>query len=204
MIPSQLFVRRSFQTQKRHPGTRLNIRSGFYIVLAGLLFLLPLKWLLSWLVAASVHELFHIAVLKRCQKEIRSISIGLSGAVIETEPLDNRIEFWAALAGPLGSLSLLSVSRLFPYIAICGFVQFMFNMIPLFPLDGGRAVQCLISRVLPIRLIPVAFRLMQWSVILAIGILSLFAAFQLKLGLLPLLCFGMLIVKCRFRNCPCK
>ena len=51
-----------------------------------------------------------------------------------------------ALAGPLGSFSLLLISEYFPEAAVCGLIQGAYNLIPVYPLDGGRLMRCLLPR----------------------------------------------------------
>ena len=50
------------------------------------------------------------------------------------------------LAGPLGGLSLLLLCRRFPRVAICGMLQSVYNVLPIYPLDGGRALRGILGR----------------------------------------------------------
>ena len=54
-------------------------------------------------------------------------------------------ELLCALAGPFGSLLLALLLRHVPELAICGLIQGVYNLLPLYPLDGGRALRCLFS-----------------------------------------------------------
>ena len=52
-----------------------------------------------------------------------------------------RRELLAVLAGPAGSLLLLSLYRVLPRVAVCAAVQGFYNLLPIEPLDGGRALR---------------------------------------------------------------
>lgn len=54
-------------------------------------------------------------------------------------------ELLCVLAGPAVSFSLLALARFFPRIAICGLVQGIYNLLPIYPLDGGKALRCMVS-----------------------------------------------------------
>ena len=126
---------------------RVKISPTAYIWGALLVYLLPVKWLVAALTAALVHELSHIAALRLLGVGIRQIRITSMGAVIETGPVSNGKELICALAGPIGSFLLLLGYRFFPEVALCALIQGSFNLVPIYPLDGGRAVRSLIYMV---------------------------------------------------------
>ena len=74
---------------------------------------------------------------------VRSFRIHMrsTGLYLETAPLTARQELIAAVAGPAGGLSLLLFHPLIPKTALCAFVQSCFHLLPVYPLDGGRALR---------------------------------------------------------------
>ena len=101
----------------------IRILPDFFLCLSFLLLIIPVKWLLSWLIAAALHELFHILALKVCGFQIRMICVGAFGAKIETDAEYGFRSILCALAGPLAGFLLLLFLRKIPMIALCGLFQ---------------------------------------------------------------------------------
>lgn len=123
------------------------IEFGFCLLLACAILLLPLKLVIAWIFAVAVHETFHYLALRMCRVQIRGLRITARGVIMETEPLDGFKGFFCALAGPIGGFLLIFLRRQMPYAAICGFLQSCYNLIPIQPQDGGRALHYLLLRV---------------------------------------------------------
>ena len=118
----------------------------------------------SLLLFASIllHELSHSYVANRLGMDIRGITLFIFGGIAELsrEPDDPRMELKIAIAGPIASGVLailfwlikegLTAMALFPlvasvcsYLVIINIVVVIFNMIPGFPLDGGRVLRAI-------------------------------------------------------------
>ena len=128
---------------------RVEVSPSACVLAALLLLTLPLRWLLAALFAAGIHELCHVLAVRLCGGRIFRIRVGPSGAVMETEGLSFPREMLCALAGPVGSFLLLSLGKWFPEAALCGAAQGLYNLLPVYPLDGGRALGCFLGMVLP-------------------------------------------------------
>lgn len=121
----------------------LTVRPALLIVLAFSLLFFPIEWVIGWFVAALIHEVFHILAIKMFRIQIFAIDINVNGTVIETATMSIIQELICSLAGPIGALSMLLLARSFPHIAACVLLQSAFNLLPIFPLDGGRALKSL-------------------------------------------------------------
>lgn len=110
-----------------------------------LLLTLPLPWLLAAVAAAGFHEICHLGAIYALGGRVLSFRVGPTGAVMETEISGPWRECLAALAGPAGSLALVFTARRLPHIALCACIQGLFNLLPIYPLDGGRVLRCILA-----------------------------------------------------------
>lgn len=109
-----------------------------FLSLSLMLLVLPLNWILCAMLAAFIHELFHVIAIYCCRERIRFISLSDMGAVIRTGPLSPFQELICAAAGPLGSFLLLIFHQNAPMLALCGLVQGIYNLLPICESDGWR------------------------------------------------------------------
>lgn len=162
--------------------------SGAFLILGALMLLvLPLKWLMAAAFAAAVHEGFHWLAIKLSGGRVRNLHIGTTGAVMELEPLSHGKELFCALAGPIGGLLLLLFAKWLPRTAICAAIQSAYNLLPLFPLDGGRALRCGAKLLLPPKVANHLCQIVEVVVRIALCCLGIWATFFWNLGILPLL-----------------
>jgi Zn-dependent protease/CBS domain-containing protein len=170
----------------------------------------PVLWGLAVAVglftAVLVHELAHVLYALRTGGTVRSVTLMMVGGVSElTEaPKRPRDEALMALVGPLTSLglagllygALLLVRGLGPnalgysnlqfalfYLALLNLILGLFNLLPAFPLDGGRVMRAmLVARLGPVR-----------GTRMAAGLGKLFAALFGVVGVMSLNPFLLLI-----------
>lgn len=169
-----------------HPHSfRFGVSAAACVTLALMVLVLPIKWILSALLAAAFHELCHMAAARLCGSRISGLNVGGGGAVLTSEPMSRGRELFCVLAGPIGGLMLLFFSRWIPRTAVCAAFQSLYNLLPMEALDGGRALRCVSERLLP-DMADTICAAAEWVCLIAIGILALYAAFFLRLGPLPL------------------
>ncbi|MFH1542758.1 MAG: site-2 protease family protein [bacterium] len=154
--------------------------------------------LAAFLLFASLlaHELSHSLVAKRNALPIHGITLFIFGGVahMEKEPQSPGIEFRMAIAGPLMSFAIallfLVISRLairlaLPiafisianYVFIINIVVGIFNLIPGFPLDGGRVLRATLWAI---------FKDLKKATAIATGLGKLFAFTLMGFGFINL------------------
>ena len=105
------------------------------------------------------HEFGHAIVANRRGLPVRGITLFLFGGVAELsrEPDSAKDEFYVAIAGPIVSVVLgvsfmllaaipvgIAVELLLGYLGIINLVVVTFNLIPAYPLDGGRVLRSIL------------------------------------------------------------
>ena len=125
---------------------RVRVEGGVWIVLGLAVLLLPLRVLLGIFLAAAVHELGHLAAMYFLGVPILGINLHPGGARIEAGPMEPGEEIICALAGPVAGALVIFAWKWFPELAVAGLVQTVFNLIPIYPLDGGRVVRLVLDK----------------------------------------------------------
>jgi Zn-dependent protease len=136
-----------------HPG----LRPGVYWAMA-------IAGAFGLFASIVVHEFFHALVARRQRIPMRGITLFVFGGVAEmgAEPASGPAELRMAAAGPLASIALAlagfalarAVRGAWPgpvvdvigYLALLNAVLAGFNLLPAFPLDGGRILRAALWR----------------------------------------------------------
>ncbi len=157
-------------------------------------------------VSVTVHELGHSWMALRYGIEIESITLWIFGGIasLAQMPKEWNRELWIALAGPAVSVLLavafygiaLTIPASQPvvlfvvgWLAITNVALTAFNLLPAFPMDGGRVLRALLARTQPYAVATRrAAKVGRWFAIVfaVIGILSL----QIILVLVALFIYG--------------
>jgi Zn-dependent protease/predicted transcriptional regulator len=115
---------------------------------------------LSLFVSIVFHELCHSLVARRFGLQMKGITLFIFGGVaeMEEEPENAKVEFLMAIAGPASSILLgfiflgtsklgtaagwpVSVNGVLHYLMFVNFLLAGFNLLPAYPLDGGRVLR---------------------------------------------------------------
>jgi Zn-dependent protease/CBS domain-containing protein len=143
-----------------------------------------------------VHELAHSLVAQARGMTVRSITLFIFGGVsnLEDEPEKPKTEFVMSIVGPLSSLALAGifwgllhlvgdrqspVAATFSYLALINALLAGFNLLPGFPLDGGRVLRAILwnktgNLVKATNIAATVGRFMGWGFI-AFGLFQVFA-----------------------------
>ena len=125
---------------------KLTVKPSTYIFVVLLLLILPVQWVVAWLLAMAFHEMSHYLAVRFVGGQVYSLLIGLGGLIMECSPITNKKQLIAVLAGPLGGFLLIFLGKWFPRLAICSWILSAYNLLPILPLDGGRVLQMLLGR----------------------------------------------------------
>ncbi|MFQ6027634.1 MAG: site-2 protease family protein [Dehalococcoidia bacterium] len=114
-------------------------------------------------VSVLIHELSHSVVARSRGHTVRAITLFFLGGVSEIEEESHSAgeEFWIAVVGPLTSLVLAAIfgfiflplsggvsqiKAIAEYLAFVNLVLGIFNLLPAYPMDGGRVLKSLVWR----------------------------------------------------------
>ena len=128
---------------------------------------------LGLFVGVFIHEMAHSLIARARGIKIHSITLLILGGVSQMEETmpDPKVELPMALAGPLTSLAIGLVSAalvyvfdaavgdpavagvlvfVFGYLSLLNILLFGFNLLPAFPMDGGRVLRAWLARRMPL------------------------------------------------------
>ena len=124
--------------------------------------MLGLSGAIGLFISIIFHEFAHSWVARNYGLPVEGITLFVFGGVAELkeEPPSPKIEFWVAIAGPISSYLLAAlcygvaslnvqptlgpVAALFGYLALINVILATFNLVPAFPLDGGRVLRAVV------------------------------------------------------------
>ena len=174
---------------------RLDLTPGFPAFLAAVWYFDSCGIFWPFLAAMTVHELAHAAVLLLLGGRIESVRLSFAQVELRTGLLSDRTELWSTAAGP--GINLLCgwlFRRWMPAFAAVSLLLALFNLLPVWPLDGGRLLRILLR--------------MRWGaagvdasqtlgLLFGLGLLAgaVFAARRWDAGVWPAVTAGALLVR---------
>lgn len=169
-----------------------------YIIIDGTVF--------SVLTALSAlwHELWHLAVLWLIGKKVASVRSGGLGISLKTGLLGYCDEIKVCLAGPLASLlaavlffiaARQNSSKEFTFLFVSNLALFLLNILPVYPLDAGRALYCALSLYTDTVKSAKIIRLISFIFLLPLSLLSVIIFVESGFNLsLAVICVYLLLI----------
>ncbi len=121
---------------------------------------------LGLFISIIAHEFSHSLVARAQGMSMKGITLFIFGGVAEMgeEPPNARAEFYMSIVGPLSSIAMallfywlyavgdhsgwpVAINGICKYLAIINGILAAFNLIPAFPLDGGRVLRSILWRI---------------------------------------------------------
>jgi Zn-dependent protease len=135
--------------------------------------------------SVALHEFGHVIVGRGLGIRTRDITLLPIGGVtrLERMPAEPRHELWVALAGPAVSVALAGILYGWPVRSRGPFVESLFlanlslalfNLIPAFPMDGGRVLRALLAGRVPYPKLTQMAASTGQGLALALGLIGLF------------------------------
>lgn len=157
-------IKQKNKSVKKKPGQAFSVRvSIFYILMAAIMIFLGKGYEIAVYTSVVVlHELAHAEIAQRLGYALKSFRLMPYGASLtgDFEGVKIKHEVFIAIAGPLFNLCLtipaVALWWLIPksfyitelFVTANLFIA-LFNLLPIFPLDGGRVLLALLSQKVP-------------------------------------------------------
>ena len=170
----------------RSPRLRLSVTPAAIVLGCCWLCLEPGGLFWPFLLGVACHEAGHLAALRLLGVPVTALRITALGCILETGAMSYRAEACCAAAGPAASLLVcLLLPRLLPRAALMSLLLAAGNLLPLWPLDGGRILLAVASQQLPLAQAQRLSRICAALTLALCWALAIFAACRLHLGLWP-------------------
>lgn len=179
-----------------HPTDSIEISPAFVAILCAYYYFDPAGTFAPFVVALLFHEAGHLLLLWLLGAKVHKLHLAASGAVIVTESLSYGQEISVAAAGPVCNLLLfLPNTKTHPVAAFVNLCLLAYNLLPFYPMDGGRILRALLHLLLPER----SALWTERGIGIGCGVLLLAGACYLTCvwhaGLWPILIFALLMVR---------
>jgi Zn-dependent protease/CBS domain-containing protein len=164
---------------------------------AGAYWIMGITGALGLFASIVLHEFAHSLAARRAGLEMKGITLFIFGGIAEmgSEPPDAKSEFLIAIAGPLASIflaigfyaiyqvsqiagGLVGFTGVVGYLAFINLVLAIFNLIPAYPLDGGRVLRAALWQ---------AKKNLRWATRVSSSIGAGFGIFLIVLGVVRVL-----------------
>ena len=182
---------------------KIGISGGACLMFAFFLLVLPLRWIFAAVTAAVVHEACHALAVHLCGGRLHTLTVEKGGVVMVATPMTAVRGFLCTMAGPLGSALMVLTMPWLPRVAFCSAVHCVYNLLPIYPLDGGRALRCITEKLSPDRQRKICLVTENICLGLLFGA-AVYLTVWKELGLTPLVLAFLLLLRTKSANSPCN
>ena len=175
---------------------RLDLAPGFAAALCLLRLLAEPRVFYAFVAAAAAHEAGHLIAIYLSGGRVLAVRLGVCDARISAAGLGYRQELFCALAGPgMSVLLCLALRKLSPTCAAISLLLGLFNALPVYPLDGGRALRAALFLFLPLGRAEAVSNAISLAVCAAGLAGAVFCAAAYDLGLAPVVVWLVMTVR---------
>ncbi len=136
---------------------KIKIGTGFFLIVILCLLFNKLSLLINYLLALGFHEIAHLFVAYQRGYSLKLIRLDIFGLSVELkEKIDNNDMFAINITGPLINILLCLICFTLYYFipksfvvlnefCVSNFVLAVFNLVPIYPLDGGKLIKGIVK-----------------------------------------------------------
>lgn len=156
----------------------MKVKPSFYLFVVIMYFAGSFKQFILIYACVIAHELMHIVIAKSFRQDIGQITFGATGLNVVMPKLELLTESWKQfaiiIAGPLTNFVLAFVLWDMKFYAHANLALCIFNLLPIYPLDGGRLLLIFLKRNRKRFVILNLMRRFVLCVMLMLGVIQLF------------------------------
>ena len=174
----------------------LEISPAFIAFLCAYCYFDPAKTFVPFLFSVTAHEAGHLLALKMLRVRVHKLRLTFSGAILVTEPLRYSREIVAAAAGPaVNALLLAAFAKTEPVTAFVNLLLLCYNLLPFYPLDGGRILRAVLRLLLPEGAAAMIERILCGACCLFLLLGAVYLTCVRHMGLWPVVVWALLAVR---------
>lgn len=175
---------------------RIEITPSFLFFLCAYYYFDPWKSFVPFLLSTIAHESGHLIALKLLDVKVHNLRFGATGAIIRTAPLPYYHELIAAAAGPsVNFLLLILFFHRSPALALVNLCLLFYNLLPFYPLDGGRILRALLHLLLNERSAQLLERIITSLCLIVLICIACYLTCVMHMGLWPVIVCGLLLIR---------
>ena len=173
----------------------LDVGPGWVALMGALYYVNPMGCFWPFCAAMLCHELGHAITLWAFGVPVHRLRLNLGGAVLDTGEMDYRQELVCAMAGPAANFLLLPLGHWFPMFGVMSLCLGIFNLLPILPLDGGRALRAGLSLFWNVTVVARVLAIVSLACGVLLAALAIYVSVVLHGGFWPVLVAALTLLR---------